>query len=110
MGFRKKLPVGTFAPMKVEVEACRKLQNVELQDVYISPFIITVMKLKWQNTCYARSRENRRTNIFSRNVTGKDHVGHLDIIGRITMDLERVRSKGRIGLIWIMIVNSVRLL
>jgi hypothetical protein len=61
----------------------RKVQNVEVHNLYSSSDIIRMMKsrkMRWSG-CVARLREMRNTTFWPENVMGREHSENLDIDG-----------------------------
>jgi len=79
-----------FGPKEEEVaEDWRRLQNEELHNLYASPNIITVIKLrrmKWARHVACMGKLEMHTIFWLENLRGRDHSEHLSADGRIILE------------------------
>jgi hypothetical protein len=78
-----------FEPMREEVAGgWRRLHNEELHNLYASPAIIRMIKSRrmgWSGHV-ARMGEMRNSHILFGKPEGRDHLQHLGLNGKITLE------------------------
>jgi hypothetical protein len=107
--FQNRVPRRIFGPIMDNVTGeWRKLRNVELHDMYFSPNIVQVIKLRrvrWAGQVAYMGEKRGYTAFWLRNLRERDHLEDPGVSGRITLRwIFRKRNVGAwTGSIWLRI-------
>jgi hypothetical protein len=87
--FENRILMGIFGPKREEIaRSCRRLHDEELHNIYVSPYIIMVIKsrrMRWTGHA-ARMDEMRNTVFWLENLKGSDHSEDTSVHGRIILE------------------------
>jgi hypothetical protein len=77
--------LGEYLDLRGRTRERRKLHNEELKDMYSSPNIFLVIKLRRKRWVVHVARMRERRGFWWRNMRERDHLGDPDINGRIIL-------------------------